>query len=276
MASWMLMLLLGTLMACGEDDAGTGTTVDGTIDDGGTSITGQNQRPVADAGEDQTLNLGQRLTLDGSRSTDDGQVVAWNWDLGDGRQTSGESIEHTYSAVGVYTVTLTVIDDSGLQDDDVLIVRVDQPNMPPRATIVADLTAIEGEPFEVTALGSQDDTGITQYGWRFGDEATDDEVTFGDVDDNGRASHVYGMWGEYTLSLEVTDGGGLTDTAQHEVLVLAPPRAVMDGPRNTTVDTVIMLTAEDSFDPDGNIVDYQWTLHTDNSTTTLGSGPILE
>ena len=273
-------LMCLTLTACGDDSAGSGVTGSSNmIDDGQTSISTQGERPVAVAGPDVTAEVGQRLSFDGSMSSDaDGEVVTWNWDLGDGRQTTGAMIEHTYGQAGVYTVTLTVIDDDGLQDDDVLIVRVEPPATPneaPVAALVAEQTAIEGEEFVVSAEGSADDEGIVSYAWRFGDEASDGEVTWGDAEDDGRATHVYGMWGEHTLQVEVADAQGLTGTAEQQVLVLAPPRAVMEGPQTTTVDTVISLTAVNSYDPDGTIVDYQWTLQTENSTTTLGTEEVL-
>jgi chitodextrinase len=46
----------------------------------------------------------------------DGDVVAWSWDFGDGRQASGRQVLHTFTAPGSYSVVLTVTDDSGLSD----------------------------------------------------------------------------------------------------------------------------------------------------------------
>jgi len=46
-------------------------------------------------------------------STDDGSVVAWSWDFGDGTGSTEQHPSHTYAAPGTYQVSLTVTDDQG-------------------------------------------------------------------------------------------------------------------------------------------------------------------
>ena len=53
-------------------------------------------------------------TFDGSLSSDeDGTVVEYLWNFGDGQTADGMSVEHTYAEVGDYTVALSVMDDQG-------------------------------------------------------------------------------------------------------------------------------------------------------------------
>jgi PKD repeat protein len=47
-------------------------------------------------------------------STDDGEIVAWHWEFGDGVESSEQNPKHQYSAKGTFTVKLTVNDDGGL------------------------------------------------------------------------------------------------------------------------------------------------------------------
>jgi Zn-dependent metalloprotease len=49
-------------------------------------------------------------------STDDGTIVSWLWDFGDGNTSTQQNPCHTYAAAGTYTVTLTVTDDDTLTD----------------------------------------------------------------------------------------------------------------------------------------------------------------
>lgn len=57
------------------------------------------------------------VTFDGIGSTDeDGQIVTWTWDFGDGEHGSGSIVSHRYTQPGTYTIRLTVSDD--LQGED--------------------------------------------------------------------------------------------------------------------------------------------------------------
>jgi len=47
-------------------------------------------------------------------STDDGEIVAWHWEFGDGAESSEQNPKHQYSAKRKFTVKLTVTDDGGL------------------------------------------------------------------------------------------------------------------------------------------------------------------
>ncbi|MGA1820167.1 MAG: PKD domain-containing protein [Thermoplasmatota archaeon] len=74
--------------------------------------------PFAMAGEDITASLANgeaEVTFDGSNSWDDGTIVEYSWDFGDGQtETSSQpSIKHTYTEEGIYYVSLLVEDDSG-------------------------------------------------------------------------------------------------------------------------------------------------------------------
>jgi PKD repeat protein len=53
------------------------------------------------------------LTFDGSASADDGQIVAYDWNFGDGTTATGIQAEHRYMYPGKYNVVLTTTDDDG-------------------------------------------------------------------------------------------------------------------------------------------------------------------
>ncbi len=42
-------------------------------------------------------------------------VIYWGWDFGDGNTATGQSVQHTYTQVGNYNVTLTIINGGGCQ-----------------------------------------------------------------------------------------------------------------------------------------------------------------
>ena len=84
----------------------------------------ENQSPVADAGADQNVLVGTEVLFGGSGSTDDGAIVNYEWNFGDGATGSGVAPTNVYDIAGEYTVTLMVTDDGGLTDDDSMIVTV--------------------------------------------------------------------------------------------------------------------------------------------------------
>jgi len=84
-----------------------------------------NQNPVANAGPDRTILLGELLQFDGSTSQDpDGSIVSLAWDFGDNTSGTGAVLIHHYSIPGPYTVTLTVTDNLGAMATDSALVTV--------------------------------------------------------------------------------------------------------------------------------------------------------
>jgi len=79
--------------------------------------------PIADAGGPYLVQANYSVDLDGSASYDpDGTLVSYGWSFGDNTTDTGVSVSHTYTAVGIYIVNLTVTDNSGAQSSDSTIV----------------------------------------------------------------------------------------------------------------------------------------------------------
>ncbi|MHC4507842.1 MAG: PKD domain-containing protein, partial [Planctomycetota bacterium] len=74
-------------------------------------------QPFASATQDATeVDEGGTVNFDASASYDDGNIVNYEWDFGDGNLGAGVNASNTYTDEGTYTVVLTVTDDAGLQD----------------------------------------------------------------------------------------------------------------------------------------------------------------
>ncbi|RLF47481.1 MAG: hypothetical protein DRN29_02365 [Thermoplasmata archaeon] len=88
-------------------------------------ITILNVPPVADAGED-IISDNLTVEFNGNGSYDlDGYIVNYSWDFGDGKAGQGEIVSHEYDEEGIYTVNLTVYDNDGASDYDIIEVLVD-------------------------------------------------------------------------------------------------------------------------------------------------------
>ncbi len=69
--------------------------------------------PVANAGQDQIVKVGETVTFDASNTTDNVDIVSYEWDFGDETTGTGVTTTHMYTSPGTYTVTLTVKDEAG-------------------------------------------------------------------------------------------------------------------------------------------------------------------
>jgi PKD repeat protein len=85
--------------------------------------------PVANAGGPYQALVGEPVSFDGSGSTDDGTIIGWFWDFGDGAADTGEMTTHTYNAAGTYTVTLQVTDDEGNVSTDQTTATISDPQL---------------------------------------------------------------------------------------------------------------------------------------------------
>ena len=95
--------------------------------------------PVADAGPDQTINVGGSANFDGRGSTDNVGIDSYTWTFTDGAPVTlvGSQASHTFNTAGDYIVTLTVEDEAGLQDQDTMVVHVlaSGGDLPPEAPL---------------------------------------------------------------------------------------------------------------------------------------------
>ncbi|MFH1022588.1 MAG: PKD domain-containing protein [Planctomycetota bacterium] len=167
--------------------------------------------PVAEAGPDRTVVLGEAVVFDGTASTDpDGIITRWTWNFGDGAPAQdGATPPHVFGAPGRYTVTLTVTDADDLTASDACAVTVLA-----RPVIEAgpDLEILVCETGAFTASGSDPDGAIAEWVWDFGDGSAAAAGT--------ETSHTWCTPGVYTVTLLARDNDGLmaADTLTVRVL----------------------------------------------------------
>ena len=239
--------------------------------------------PVADAGDDQTIELDSNtnsvnVSFDGSNSydPDDGTnpgngIVSYEWKFGDGSTDSGATPSHTYTSTGTYTVTLTVTDDENQTDSDRITVTVQ--TLPPVADAGDDQTvSLDSNTNSVSVSfdgsnsydpddGTNPGDGIVSYEWKFGDGSTGSGAT---------PSHTYTSMGTYTVTLTVTDDEGATaiDTC---IVTVLPFVLTADAGEDLTVSagSTVTFDGSGSYAPAGRTIDtYAW----DFGDESTGSG----
>ncbi|HET6519196.1 MAG TPA: PKD domain-containing protein, partial [Geminicoccaceae bacterium] len=233
----------------------------------GQQVVRVNAPPVAEAGADQHVAVGETVTLDGGRSYDvDGAVTAYAWDPGDGTEPAAEPVvRHAFAIPGVYTATLTVRDDAGVANgvgSDTVRVVV---NAPPVAEAGPDRRAAIGEVLAFDGSASADPDGtLVGFRWDFGD---------GSRGDGARVAYAYRGSGTYRVTLTVRDDsltGSDTDTDGLTVVVNEPPVAAA-GPDQVVTASEVRFDGTGSVDPDGAIARYEWDFG--DGATGLGPTP---
>jgi len=156
------------------------------------------------------------VTLSGAPSSDpDGEIKTYSWDFGDGAQGTGKSVAHTYTAVGTYTIILTVIDnwDAADQAAKTVYVTAAEPAGPTASFTMSPSSGTSPLNVTVDAAASSYAAGtISAYEWTFGDGGNG----FGRT-----TTHTYFSSGSqtFTVTLLVRASDGKTATASRTVSV---------------------------------------------------------
>ena len=189
------------------------------IDSHAVSVTIQatpNQNPVASfIKSTQTTSRGETIQFDATESYDTDSIIAsYTWDFGDGNTATGTEVDHTYTNIGIYTITLTVTDSEGLTSQTTSAITIT--NAIPTASFTKSAETVKvDEIIYFDASESVDSDGsIATYLWDFGDGNTSTEIA---------TNHVYSEEGTYKVTLTVTDNDNELSSTFANISVLSEP-----------------------------------------------------
>lgn len=209
-----------------------------------------NIAPVADLSISNPSPLtGEEVLLKDMSTDQDGTIVQWLWDLGDGHYSEMQNPTHSYADDGTYHVTLTVVDDSGESDSSSAIINV-RNRAPIAAFLVFPSIPSSGDEVRFQDLSDDPDGEVTAWYWDFGDEAESD---------GSDPVHVFEDAGTYTVTLIVWDDDGeLNESAMDIVVVNSPPVADFAFSPKTVFSLTQVSFQDRSWDLDGEIVNWTW------------------
>ncbi|MCX8068635.1 MAG: PKD domain-containing protein, partial [Anaerolineae bacterium] len=167
-----------------------------------------------------SILVGDTVLFTDTSTTDGPPIVAWAWDFGDGSVSAARHPTHTYTSVGVFTVTLVVTDALGYSDSEV------KPNLvtvSPRCIALSGVTFTYTPPSPVvhapvvfTATHEPADaTQPVTYTWDFGDGGTG----IGAV-----VQHTYTVTGTRTVSVNAFNPCTPAGVAHQKSITIAPRR----------------------------------------------------
>ncbi|HDN25664.1 MAG TPA: PKD domain-containing protein [Thioploca sp.] len=230
-----------------------------------------NQSPIATF--TVTPNFGEaplQVNFNASGSSDpDGRIIQYQWASSDGQQTLGLTPSLTFNKVGTHTVTLTVIDNNRATATAAQTVVVTESTQPDPLRPAFTVTPMQGEaPLTVNlnAGNSSPSAEISQYDW----STSDGQIT------SDRTSRLtFNKPGIHIIALTITGNDGRTESTQQTVIVQSPPVARFMAIPNVVKPSSpeVQLEASASFDADGRVVDYLWTLS--NGQIVAGEKPTV-
>lgn len=155
---------------------------------------------------------------------DSANIATYSWNYGDGSTGTGYMPNHTYTATGLYDVTMIIVDKNGCSDTLVKphYIRVNGPRagFSVSASAVCLLSTIV-----FTDTSSTDGIHpITQWVWNYGDGIIQTLTA-------GPFQHTYTAPGVYTVTLKVTDNTGCVDSVvRTSVVTISRPVAGFNSP----------------------------------------------
>lgn len=222
----------------------------------------------------------------GGQFDPDGQIVAYEYDFGDGESayiTAEESVRfthlhHYYKSAGTYTIKITVIDDKGARATATRQVVI-RDNQMPRPVFSASVAPNSNNPenydIQLNAASATDPDGtVERYNW--GVSGPDGDSSYNGISVTHTISS--GQEGEYHISLTVWDNNNAYRHADTVVYVGvtkptggAPPTPIFSA--NSTLGTApltVNFDATPSFDIDGDSFKAYWYWD-DYSAAQLGT-----
>ena len=244
-------------------------------------ISVDNTAPVADAGGNQRITLGDTVMLDGSASTDiDGDLLTYMWSLTTVPTGSTAVLSDTGAIAptfvadqpGTYVAQLVVSDGTAVSAADTVTITTE--NVAPVAEAGPSQTGPVGQTVLLDGTGSFDvDGDPLTYRWSLtirpnGSTATLVASTI------ASPTFVPDVPGSYTVQLIVNDG--VLDSTPDTVIISTVNSAPLANAGQDRVDvaigSTIVLDGSASSDADGHTLTYRWSL----LARPLGSNSTLD
>jgi VCBS repeat-containing protein len=236
-----------------------------------------NQAPLANAGSNINITLpANNTSLDGTGSSDpDGSIASYAWSKSSGPATytiasaSAATTGLTNLVQGVYVFTLQVTDNGGATASSTVTVTVNAAAPPPPPANQAPV-ANAGSNIAITlptnnttlnGAGSSDPDGsIATYTWSKSSGPATYTIANASAATTALTNLVQGV---YVFTLQVTDNGGSTASANLTVTVNPAPNQAPVANAGSDISITLpvnatQLNGSSSADADGSISTYSW------------------
>jgi RHS repeat-associated protein len=256
---------------------------DGTVDSAPSQVTisSTNTAPVANAGPNQTVNVGNLVQLDGSHSTDvDGNSLTYSWamlnspDGSSAALSNTTAVQPTFVADRVGTYVLQLIVNDGFVDSQPATVTVSTNDVLPVANAGPNQTVTVGALVALNGSGSSDSDGLpVTYQWALSNTPQGSTATLSSINTAG-TSFTADLPGTYIAQLIVNDGFLSSPPATVKISTNdVPPVANPGHDQTVIVGTTVQLDGSASSDSINRPLTFTWAVLTQpaGGTATLSS-----
>jgi len=207
----------------------------------------------------------QSVTFNASSSSaGSGSIINYTWNFGDGSTTTTTNpiTTHVFNETGFRNVTLTLVNSEGLANSTSKWVGIY--GTPSVNFTWTPTTPSANESVSFDSSASQPNGGyIVSYVWDFGDGTTPSSTPYQTI------THRFVTAGTYSVTLNVTNSGGVVGTTSKSIVVRGLPRAEFTwSPQNPYTYDRIVFDASSSSPGTGTITSYAWNFGDGNITTT--------
>ena len=258
-----------------------------TDDDGAThtdtvsvTVSPVNTTPIANAGEQQSVDAATLVTLVGSGTDSDGSISGYSW-----AQTSGTTVTLNNSSTKTATFmapqvaqnetlvfNLTVTDNEGATASNSVAITVNKPNVLPVANAGADQSVYKSVSVTLAGAGSDEDGSINAYLWT---QTSGTTVALNDANTamaqfTSPASTEIESLG---FTLTVTDNAGASSDDAVTVIVSPfnnAPAVEVSSDKTVNKNSYVRLNGSGS-DDDGYIANYHWQQLSGTPVTLIDS-----
>ena len=231
-----------------------------------------NSAPVAKAGENQNVQIGTTVTLDGTASTDaNSDSLTYKWSMIGRPATSTATLTSTTSpnpkfsadVMGIYTITLVVNDGKVDSAPVPVTVIASNTNSAPVANAGTAQSVVVGAVVTLDGTSSSDaNSDPLTFKWSWGAKPSGSTAALSSAT-SAKPTFTADMAGTYVLTLIVNDGKVSSEISAVTItssVANAAPVSNAGVSQNVTVAATVTLDGSASSDANRDALTYTWTL----------------
>ena len=212
-------------------------------------------------------NVSEEIVFIDASYDEDGFIVNYTWNFGDGSIAYGRNVTHRYEEHGIYTVILRVVDDDGMINFSTKQITI---NSIPKANFSwIPSTPKTKQMIMFDASSSHDlDGEIVLYEWDWNNDGIYDEAEKSPI-----AKHSWDDNGNYTVALRVIDNNNASNVSKKMITVENRPPSVdfSFSPLSPEPGEAVYFSSN-CYDMDGYVISYNWSFG-DDTFSTLPNPP---